>query len=154
MFQSFLQKNALEKKDLPKPLIDKIDIFWRLHELLESIQDSDRQELIEQLEQLDYEILGDMEEEYEDQLENNDRLEQLIKSPLVKPSINEKVKKKVRTDEVILKELVDMGRTKNLTKHELKEMGIKAKLGRHTQIGKYLVKRKTNMFYYYYDITE
>ena len=152
MFKAFLEKNTLDKKDFPRPLVEKISLFWKLYELLDSIQAADRQELLEQLEQLDYEILGDIEEEYEDQLENNDRWEELMKSPLVKQSLKKKVKENIRTDEVILKELVDMGRTKNLTKDELKEMGIKAKLGVNTPIGPYLIKRKTNWFYYYYDI--
>jgi hypothetical protein len=151
-FNVFLEANGLDKNDLPKPLIDKIQIFWNLHKLLDTIQDKDRQELLEQLEQLDYEIHGDIEEEYEDRLENNDRLEELMKSPLVKQSIKKKAKAKIRTDESILKELVAIRRTKNLTKHELKEMGLKAKLGRRTEIGKYLVQRKTLWLYYYYDI--
>ncbi|WP_299243077.1 hypothetical protein [uncultured Aquimarina sp.] len=151
-FKVFLEVNHIKKTDLPRPLVEKIGYFWKLHELLDSIRDEDRHELLEQLEQLDYGILGDIEEEYEDQLENNDRLEELIKSPLVKPSIKKKARAKIRTDLTIIEELVAMKRTKNLTKHELQQMGLKAKLGRSIKIGKYVIQRKTLWLYYYYDI--
>ncbi len=151
-FKAFLEKNHIQKTDLPRPLVKKITLFWQLYALLDTIQDGDREDLLEQLEKLDYEILGDIEEEHEDQIENNDRLEELMKSPLLKRSIKKKVKEKVRTDESIILELVGMKRTKNLTKHELEEMGLKVKLGSKTKIGNFGLKRKTKWFYYYYDI--
>ncbi|QKX05351.1 hypothetical protein HN014_10630 [Aquimarina sp. TRL1] len=153
-FKEFITANKLKVSELPKPLIDKIDIFWKLYELLDSIMDTDRQELIEQLQQLDYEILGDIEQQYEEQLENNDRFEQLIKSPLVTQAFKEKVKQKIRTDITIIKELVSMGRTRDLTREELESMGLKTKLGKNTQIGQNTLRRKTKWFYYYYDIID
>ncbi|WP_051473930.1 hypothetical protein [Aquimarina macrocephali] len=148
-FTVFLEANGLNKNDLPKPLVEKISIFWKLHKLFDAIQDSDRKELLEQLEQLDYEILGDIEEEYEDQLENNDRLEELMKSPLVKESLKKKVKAKIRTDQTIVQELVAMGRTKNIRKSELIDMGIKAKIERDVIIGNYILKRMSVFFHVY-----
>jgi hypothetical protein len=152
-FNVFLEVNHIKKTDLPKPLVEKIGIFWKLHGLLDSVKDADREELLEQLENLDYEILGDIEEEYEDQLENNDRLEELMKSPLVKESIKKKAKAKIRTDETILQELVAMKRTKNIRRSKLIGMGLKTNLGGDTRIGKYLLKR-TSFFYYRYDIVQ
>lgn len=151
-FLVFLEVNHIQKSDLPKPLVDKIHLFQKLYKLLDTIQETDRQELQEQLEQLDYEILGDIEEEHEDQLENNDRLEELKNSPLVKKSVKRKAKPKMRPDQTIIQELVEMGRTKNLTRGELQKRGIKAKLERRTRIGKYVIVRKTLWLYYYYDI--
>lgn len=150
-FSVFLEENQIRKTDLPKPLVEKIDIFWKLHKLLDAIQDSDRDDLLEQLEQLDYEILGEIEEEYEDQLENNDRLEELKNSPLVRASIKKTAKTKLRSDEGILQELVKMKRTKNIRRSKLIAMGMKTKIDGDTIIGKYLLKR-TSFFYYRYDI--
>ncbi len=156
-FNVFLKDNHIKKTDLPKPLVEKINLFWKLHDLLGSIQESDEQELLEQLERLDYEILGDIEEEYEDQLENNDRLEEL-KNDLVtfKKPIGRKIIKKRRsternTDLNIIDELVKMKRTKNIGKSELIEMGLKTKIGRSTIIGSYVLKR-ISLFFYRYDI--
>lgn len=148
-FKEFLQENKLKKTDLPKPLLEKIDIFWKLHKLLDSIQDADRDDLLEQLEQLDYEILGEIEEEYEDQLENNDRLEELMNSPVVKKSLKHKAKNKLRTDETILGELVSMGRIKNIRRSFLKELGIKTKIEHDAVIGKYQLKRMSMFFHVY-----
>lgn len=148
-FKAFLEENHLKKEDLPKPLVEKIEIFGKLHDLLGSIQDMDRDELLEQLEQLDYEILGEIEEEYEDQLENNDRLEELISSPLVKKSIKNKVKKSLRSDEGILQELVSMGRVKNIRKSVLQGLGMKAKIEHDAIIGNYQLKRMSVFFHVY-----
>ncbi len=151
-FKVFMAVNHVKKTDLPRPLVEKMGYFWKLYGLLDSIQDEDRQELLEQLERLDYEILGDVEEENEDRLENNDRLEELIKSAAVKQAVKKKVKVKIRTDQSIINELVAMKRTTNLTKKELEDMGFKAKLGRRIEVGKYIIQRKTLWLYYYYDI--
>lgn len=148
-FTVFLKENKIKKTDLPRPLVEKIDIFWKLHKLLDSIQDSDRDDLLEQLEQLDYEIHGEIEEEYEDQLENNDRLEELLKSPLVKKTIKEKAKSKVRTDESILQELVKMGRMKNIRRSALRSLGVKSKIEHDAVIGKYQLKKMSFFFHVY-----
>ncbi|WP_299186560.1 hypothetical protein [uncultured Aquimarina sp.] len=148
-FKVFLETNHLKKTDLPRPLIEKIDIFWKLHKLLDAIQDSDRDDLLEQLEQLDYEILGEIEEEYEDLLENNDRLEEILKSPLVKKSIKETAKSKIRTDESILQELVKMGRRKSIRRSVLKGLGVKSKIEHDVVIGKYQLKRMSFFFHVY-----
>ncbi len=152
-FKEFLDSNELEEKDLPKPLVEKIHIFWKLHKLLDTIQDTDREDLLEQLEQLDYEILGEIEEEYEDQLENNERLEELINSPVVKKSLKQKAKTKLRTDETILGELSSMGKIKNIRRSYLKGLGVKAKIKHDAVIGQYQLKRMS-MFFHVYDIVE
>ncbi len=151
-FKAFINDNKLDIKALPKPIQENIDTFWKMHKLLEPLKGSEREEeLVEQLEQLDYEILGDIEEEFEDELENNDRLEELIKSPLVKTSIKNKAKAKMRTDESILQELVKMGRTTNVRRSALKALGVKSKIEHDAVIGKYQLK-KTRFFFHVYNI--
>ena len=148
-FNLFLEENNIKTTDLPAPLIEKIDIFWKMHKLLNAIQDSDREELQEQLEQLDYEIHGEIEEEYEEQLENNDRLEGILQSPLVKKPLKDKVKSKLRTDESILQELVNMGRVKNIRKSVLRGLGIRSKIEHDVIIGKYQLKKMRFFFHVY-----
>jgi hypothetical protein len=146
-FKQFLKENKLKVIDLPEPIQEKIDIFYRLYELLDTIQESDLQELQEQVAQLDIEILEDIEEQYEDQLTNNEPLEKLLESEGIKKS----VPKKKRSDESILDELVKMGRTQNIRKSELTAMGIKRKIKRDMVIGKHVLKR-TSVFFHVYRI--
>ncbi|WP_062062789.1 hypothetical protein [Aquimarina longa] len=141
-FKQFLKENSLMVKKLPQPLQEKINIFYRFHELIDTIHEPDLQELLELIEQLDIEILEDIEEEYEDQLTNNE--------PLVVP-LAQKKGKSIKSDTMILEELVKMGRTKGISRSKLQEMGVKSKIGRSTVIGKYVLK-KTSLFYYRYDI--
>ncbi|WP_025741931.1 hypothetical protein [Aquimarina pacifica] len=146
-FQQFLKTNRLKRSELPKPLLDKMVLFWKLHNILQNIQDSDRQELLDQLEQLDYEILGAIEEEYEDELQNNDRLESLIKSPAIPKVIKDQAKETKKSDEQILDQLVAIKRTRNISWDELQKLGFTQDLGRRTAIGKYTVLQ--NSFWYY-----
>lgn len=151
-FKKFLKENKLKAIDLPKPIQEKIDIFYRLYELLETIQEPDLQELLEQVEQLDIEILEDIEEEYEDQLTNNEYPSTSGKIESTnKPASQKKVLNKVKSDEKILDELVKMKRTKGLKRSKLVAMGLKTKITGGEIIGKYRLKR-TSFFYYRFDI--
>ncbi len=148
-FQRFLETNNIKKTALPKPLQDKIDIFWQLHELQDAIQDADRQDLLDQIKELDYEILGNIEEQYEDQLENNERIQELVKSPFLKPEMKKKLKSKVSTNETIVQELFDMGRIENIGRSELREMGWKGEVKNYQEVGRFIVKRTAFWFYLY-----
>ena len=151
-FNQFLQKNELKVNDLPEPMQEKIDIFYRMHKLLDTIQETDLQDLLEQLEQLDIEILEDIEEQYVDLLTNNEPMEKVTN---VKNKTGIVPQKKVVTskdaDERILDELFKMGMTKNIDRPKLRELGLKTKLTGDTKIGKYTLIR-SSFFYFRYDI--
>ncbi|WP_271769125.1 hypothetical protein [Aquimarina algiphila] len=151
-FKQFLKSNNLKKKELPEPIQEMIQIYDDLYALVDTIEEPNLQELMEQLEKLDIEILEDIEEEYEDQLTNNKRTE-LPKKPevIVKKSPPKTAPIKEKTDEMILDELVKMKRTKGFKRSKLRDMGLKTKIGGDTIIGKYMLER-TSFFYHVYDI--
>ncbi|WP_027395066.1 hypothetical protein [Aquimarina latercula] len=104
-FKQFLKSNNIKKKELPKPIQEMIEIYDQLYELVDTIEEPNLQELMEQLEKLDIEILEDIEEEYEDQLTNNKRVKLPKKSEvIVKKSPPKTIPKKKKTDEMILDE--------------------------------------------------
>ncbi|WP_025663311.1 hypothetical protein [Aquimarina megaterium] len=151
-FKHFLKENKLKVIDLPEPIQEKIDIFYRLHELLETIQEPDLQELLEQVEQLDIEILEDIEEEYEDKLTNNEHSSSPEKIEVIKKTPpKKKVSTKAKSDEMILDELVKMKRTKGIKRSKLVAMGLKTRISGGETIGKHTLKR-TSFFYYRFDI--
>ncbi|TPN87150.1 ECF-type sigma factor family protein [Aquimarina algicola] len=151
-FKQFLKENNIKKKDLPEPIQEMIEIYDQLYELVDTMEEPNLQELMEQLEKLDIDILEDIEEEYEDLLTNNERTE-LPKKPevTIKKSPQKTVPTKEKTDEMILDELVKMKRTKGLRRSKLRGMGLKTKIGGDTIIGKYMLER-TSFFYYRYNI--
>lgn len=148
-FRKFLEENDLKISVLPKSIQDKIDLFSKLHDFIGRIEESDDQELQDQLEDLDYEILMDIQSEYQDRLENNERLEKLATSPTLKKSFKKKAVARLRTDATILEEFVKMGRTQNIGRSELQEIGIKAPLKRDVVIGSYMLKRVSRLFHRY-----
>lgn len=171
--QIFLKNNKLDKKLLLQPIQEKIEIFDRMHKLLETVSDCEKGNLLEQLEELDLEILEDIDEEYADKLEYNDIEETLEAQPklekveIEKPKASkakaivekedkpietkEQPKQKVITDESILDELVKMGRTQDIGRSTFKDLGVKTVLGWETIIGKYRVIR-TSVFKYRYAV--
>lgn len=151
-FKRFLKENNIKKKDLPKPIQEMIQIYDQLYELVDTIEEPNLQELLEQLEKLDIDILEDIEEEYEDQLMNNETpvVPKEVKSTTPKPT-PKRVMTKEKSDEMILDELVKMKRTKGLRRSKLKDMGLKTKITGDAIIGKYRLER-TSFFYYRYDI--
>ena len=151
-FKQFIKDNKLKITELPKPIQEMIEIYDQLYELLDTIEEQNLQELSEQLQKLDIEILEDIEEEYEDQLTNNKHTESFKNPEVIATKTPQKVvPKKKKTDEMILDELVKMKMTKGLKRSKLRDMGIKAKIGGDTIIGKYILER-TSFFYYRYDI--
>ncbi len=149
--QVFLKTNKLDKKLLLQPIQEKMEIYDRMYRLLDTVSDCDKDNLIEQLETLDLEILEDIDNEYADKLEYNE-LEELIEDKPVPVKIATKIElpKKI-TDESILDELVKMGRTQNIGRSTLRDLGIKTELDWETLIGKYRLSR-TSVFRYRYSI--
>lgn len=151
--KTFLKNNELDKKLLLQPIQEKIEIFDRMHRLLDTVTDCEKGNLLEQLEELDLEILEDIDEEYADKLEFNAIEEALDESPeLEKVDVPSTVHtNKKTTDESILDELVKMGRTEDIGRSTLKDLGVKTSLGWETLVGKYRVTR-TSVFRYRYAI--
>ncbi|WP_339625440.1 hypothetical protein [uncultured Winogradskyella sp.] len=149
--QVFLKNNKLDKKLLLQPIQEKIEIFDRMHKLLETVSDCEKGNLLEQLEELDLEILEDIDEEYADKLEFNEIEEVLEEKPELEKIVAKKEPVKKITDESILDELVKMGRTQDIGRSTFRDLGVKTQLGWETVIGKYRVTR-TSVFRYRYEI--
>lgn len=149
--QTFLKNNHLDKKLLLELIQDKIEIFDRMHKLLDTVSDCEKGDLLEQLEELDLEILEDIDEEYADKLEFNEIEEALEEQPVLEKVMPKKENPKSTNDEAILYELVKMGRTQDIGRSTFKDLGLKSKLGWETIIGKYRVVR-TSVFRYRYEV--
>tara|TARA_R110000796_G_scaffold66452_1_gene152850 strand:+ start:152 stop:628 length:477 start_codon:yes stop_codon:yes gene_type:complete len=149
--QIFLKNNKLDKKLLLQPIQEKIEIFDRMHKLLETVSDCEKGNLLEQLEELDLEILEDIDEEYADKLEFNEIEEALEEQSVLEKVAPKKETLKPTTDEAILDELFKMGRTQDIGRSTFKDLGIKTQLGWETIIGKYRVVR-TSVFRYRYEV--
>lgn len=147
--KTFLKNNNLDKKLLLEPIQDKIEIFDRMHDLLETVSDSEKQDLLDQLEELDLEILEDIDEEYADKLEFNEIEEAPEEPPILEKIVSKNETVKPVTDETILDELVKMKRIQNIGHSTFKDLGMKTQLGWETIIGKYRVVR-TSVFRYRY----
>lgn len=72
--RGFMESNGIREEELPAPLRNKISIFNRIAAKLQDTLDDDHERLLTRLEKLDKEITGDLEDEYEEQLENNEFL--------------------------------------------------------------------------------
>lgn len=150
----FLKNNQLDKGLLLEPIQEKIEIFDRMHMLLDTVTDCEKGHLLDQLEELDLEILEDIDEEYADKLQFNEIEEALEETPKLEAVAKATVKptaQKPVTDESILDELVKMGRTRDIGRSTFKDLGMKTPLGWETVIGKYRVVR-TSVFRYRYEI--
>ncbi len=149
--QVFLKNNKLDKKLLLQPIQEKIEIFDRMHKLLETVSDCEKGSLYEQLEELDLEILEDIDEEYADKLEFNEIEDALEEQPELEKVAPKKEAAKPANDEAILEELVRMGRVRNIARSTFRDLGVKTQLGWNTVIGKYRVVR-TSVFRYRYEV--
>jgi regulator of replication initiation timing len=150
--KTFLENNKLDTKLLLQPIQEKIEIFDRMHKLLETVSDCEKGNLLEQLESLDLEILEDIDEEYADKLEFNEIEEALDEQPVLETVAPKKVTSKPVNDVAILDELVKIGRTQDIGRSTFKDLGIKTQLGWETVIGKYRVIRNS-VFRYRYQIS-
>ncbi|MAQ75532.1 MAG: hypothetical protein CL613_04265 [Aquimarina sp.] len=151
--KTFLKNNSLDKKLILEPIQDKIEIFDRMHKLLDTVSDCEKGDLLEQLEALDLEILEDIDEEYADKLEFNEIEEALEEQPVLEKVTSKIESQKPKNDEAILDELVKMGRTQDIGRSTFEDLGLKSKLGWETVIGKYRVIR-TSVFRYRYEVNK
>lgn len=150
----FLKNNQLDKSLLLEPIQDKIEIFDRMHKLLDTVSDCEKGHLLDQLEELDLEILEDIDEEYADKLQFNEIEEALDEAPKLEKVVAPKTKAPApTTDESILDELAKMGRTTDIGRSTFRDLGVKTALGWETVVGKYKVVR-TSVFRYRYSIIE
>lgn len=152
--QIFLKRNKLAVNILLQPIQEKIEIFNRMYQLLEKVTNTEKEDLLDQLEILDLEILDDIDEEYADRLEFNTLSEDDIQP--AEPVLTKHPKPKVeltiiQKDESILDELVKMKCTRGIGRSKFIDLGLKTTLGWNTVIGKYLIKR-TSAFNYRYKI--
>ncbi len=154
----FLKRNQLEIPLLLQPIQEKIEIFNRMQQLLDTVSDCEKGNLLTELEALDLEILEDIEEEYADKLTFNEIEEEITKSEVIEEKVDSPKNKilvpktkKLSPDEIILKELLEKGTTTNISRSEFKKRGLQTPLGWDTTIGKYRIIR-TEVFRYRYDI--
>ena len=147
----FLKNNQLDKGLLLEPIQEKIEIFDRMHKLLDTVTDCEKGHLLDQLEELDLEILEDIDEEYADKLEFNEIEEVLEEQPNLETVTLKKETSKPANDEAILEELVRMGRVRNIAGSTFRDLDVKTQLGWNTVIGKYRVIR-TSVFRYRYEV--
>jgi hypothetical protein len=70
--QQFIEDNKLDIETLPELLQKRINGFDELEEDLEHTAGEDKDKLVHKLEMLSHELLEDLEEHFEDHLENND----------------------------------------------------------------------------------
>lgn len=129
--KKFLEENKVQVDDLPKMLRRRILAFETLQDDLEHTIDEDKDDLLKKLSALSDELDEDLEEFYEDHLENNE--------PPFDGTISVNY---VHTpsDEEILEEIFK-GRIKDLSPEFLREKGLKTKLKNEVIIGKFRLYR-------------
>lgn len=149
--RQFLKNNKLDKKELFQPIGDKIEIFDRMYDLLEEVQPSEHKKLLNELKALDLEIMEDLDEIYAEMLTFNCMDEAIEDTPVQKKVETKEITTKQDKQEAILENLVAKGRTKNITRSTLRELGITKPLYWKTQIGKYVLVR-ASVFRYTYHI--
>lgn len=150
-FKKFLENNKQEIEQLSQPLQEKIILFERLYDILTDLEQNDKPDILEKLELLDLELLEDIEQEYEDQLEHNERLEELSNSPTIARVLKKDDANPLSSDERLLQRLVSEGKTQNIGRSQLIEMGFKTKLQKSLVLGNYAL-RRSGVWHYTYDI--
>lgn len=139
----FMGTNKLTPDSFSEALQKKISIFGMLLQGLDETIDEDTRTLQKKLDALDKEIYGDMLEEYEEFLENNEMSEPLMKPETGKP-----------TDQELLENLWQMGRKKSLRRSTLRDMGFKGDLSKGAvRVGNFWLQR-TGVFIHSYDIVK
>jgi hypothetical protein len=165
--QQFIEDNKIDKETLPDMLKKRMQGFEELQEDLEHTTEEDEEALLHKLEMLSHELAEDLEEHFEDELENNDvEEEEEVVAEIEKdhpiptheefdedkgyPSeentdISEPVEKdstethEELTDEDLLEQLYEGNMLEVLPAH-MAEMGFKTRLiGRNIAIGKFLL---------------
>lgn len=83
--EQFLEDNNIDYRILPEMLYKRIKGFEELKEDLLHTTDEDKEKLTDKLEMLSHELLEDMEEHFEENLENNDPEEEDQPEPVMEP---------------------------------------------------------------------
>lgn len=139
----FMEDHDLTIDDLPNHIKYQVAGFNGYYAAYDDISFEDSKEagtVKRELKELDWQILQELEEEFDELLEI--------------PGINvgKKVSKEVLgNEELLLDELVKRGRTRNIGRSELRDMGMETRIRNATVIGKYILK-KESMFYHRYSI--
>jgi len=157
LHKQVLRKNKWERAALSMGVQDKMDIYKRLRSRLNLLKGGHHKALTKQLKTLDEELYYDILGEKEDELDNNEityiKEDQLSSFPKEKSPTKPKEKVAVSPkNEVILEELWKMKRTENLTRSTLLELGMNCELtGWEIKVGDYVL-RRTAMFRYVFDL--
>lgn len=138
----FMGLNELAMDSFSEALRKKIKLFGMMLPGLDETIGTDALVLRDKLEKLDKEIYGDMLEEYEEYLENNEMAE--IQASDSKPE--------TKTDKELLEQLWNMGRKKALRRSTLRNMGFRGELsGNRVSVGNFRLER-TGIFVHTYDL--
>jgi hypothetical protein len=137
----FMQNHNLTIDDLPIHIKYPVAGFNTTHWSLNDIDDEIEEDRIrEELKEIDGLILEELEEEFDELLSATEI------------NTNEKVsKEQLNSEETLLDHLVERGRTKNIGRSELRDMGMETRIKNNTIIGKYILK-KESLFYHRYNI--
>lgn len=84
--KTFLHQNAIEIGKLPEALQKRIYGFEELEQDLLTTIDGDRDQLLSRMEDLSHELDEDLEEHFEDQIDNNDQQEEGLVESATAPS--------------------------------------------------------------------
>ncbi|MBL6446409.1 hypothetical protein JMN32_08825 [Fulvivirga sp. 29W222] len=138
----FMGINELALDSFSEALRKKIKLFGMMLPGIDETVGTDALVLRDKLDKLDKEIYGDMLEEYEEYLENNEVTE-----------IPEGVAG-TKTDKDLLEQLWNIGRKKGLRRSTLRNMGFRGELsGNRVNIGAFRLER-TGIFVHTYDLVK
>ncbi|UII32259.1 hypothetical protein LVD17_00210 [Fulvivirga ulvae] len=137
----FMGINGLAMDSFSEGLRKKIKLFGMMLSGLDETIGTDALVLRDKLGKLDKEIYGDMLEEYEEYLENNEIMEGSASD-----------KPKTKSDKELLEQLWKMGRKKGLRRSTLRDMGFQVELSRNrVSVGNFRLER-TGIFVHTYDL--
>jgi hypothetical protein len=100
--QQFIEANKIALDSLPKLLQKRIHGFEELENDLQHTTEHDREQLVDKLELLSHEIQEDLEEQFDDQLENNDEEEDIVPVEKMEPVAESTEAEKVIETEPII----------------------------------------------------
>ena len=150
--QVFLEKSGLSPKDLPEPIHEKIKIFNKMLSMKEETSGEDLKKLDKELKELDRELMGDLEQEYEDSLAHNDLMETENKADQDPPvKTIQKTDTKPTGDEAILENLFKDGRVNDILRSDLRDLGFTGTLSGSRRVGKFYLHR-SSMFSFQYHL--
>lgn len=148
--QEFIENNLIDINSLPKMLQKRINGFDELENDLQHTTEHDRAQLVDKLETLSHEIQEDLDEEFEDQLENNDAEEEptaVPKKELAAKDIQVEINKPVKDKDVkpsgneAILEKMYAEKQLTISPEQLIQKGFKVPLDKKIIVGKYSLSR-------------